>query len=89
MKQMCNLVTCVFNWCRRVFNVWFVLRWPYAAKGTLKPYAAEGTLKPNAAEGSETLKPYVAEGTLKLYAAEGMLKAPTNIKLSPCRLSFF
>ena len=31
-----DVVTCFLNWCKRILNVWFVLRWPYLADRTLK-----------------------------------------------------
>ena len=31
-----ELMTCESNWCRRVLNMWFVPRWPYAVDRTIK-----------------------------------------------------
>ena len=32
----CDLVTCVLKWCKKIMNVGFVLKWPYAVDGMLK-----------------------------------------------------
>lgn len=32
----CDLVTCFLNWCDRIVNAWFFLKWLYAIDETLK-----------------------------------------------------
>ena len=36
ITQVCDLVTCVLNWCQIILSAWLALRWPYAVDGMLK-----------------------------------------------------